>query len=173
MKKVLAILMAFAMIFCVCGCNFAKDIKDKMDNDVPQPKTFEDTGISIELTTDFLRMDFVDEDYDFIIGNEIITIMGEKWSNNETGFEEFGLYEFAEYYRLLFESVNPTIVSDMEGIPTIKYTTTKKDGGDITAAVMFYESADSFWAVTFATDSDEFLKNYDDICKYAKSVKVE
>ncbi len=173
MKKILAVLMALCLIFSLCGCDFLKDVSDKAANDVAKPKTFEMDGVSIELTTDFLQMDFVDEDYDFIIGDETLTIMGEKFLNSETDFGDFSAQEFAEYHRFLLENINPTIISDLEGIPTMKYTTTKDDGKEITASLMYYKAKDCFWILTFATDSDKFLKLNKDINEYAKSVKVE
>ena len=173
MRKIFATLMAVYLIFSLCGCDFLKDVSDKAANDVAKPKTFEMDGVSIELTTDFLQMDFVDEDYDFIIGDETLTIMGEKWLNSDTELGDFTVQEFAEYHRFLLEKVNPTILNDMDGIPTMKYTTSKNKDEDITAAVMYYKADDCFWIITFACNSDEFLKIYNDICEYAKSVKVE
>ena len=173
MRKITAIIITFLLAFAFCGCTTLKDVGDYVENDQPKPKTFEYDGISIDLTADFLRMDFVDEDCDFIIGDGDLTIMGEKWLNSETELGDFTVQEFAEYHRFLLEKINPTILSDLDGIPTMKYTTTGDDGKDITAAVMYYKAKDCFWILTFATDSDIFLKTYDDISEYAKSVKIK
>lgn len=168
MKKILAVLMAILLIFTLCACDFLKDVKDMAENEVAQPKTFEAEGISIGLTTDFLQMDFVDKDYDFIFGDKTLTVMGEKWLNSETELGDFTVAEFAEYHRFLLEKINPTALSDLEGIPTMQYTTE-----DITAAIMYYKATDCFWIVTFACDSDKFTNIYDDITQYAKSVVVK
>ena len=172
MKKLIAVILAVCFIFSLSGCSFLKDVSDMAQNEIPQAKTFKADGLSIDLTTDFLQMDFVDKDYNFIIGNDDLTVMGEKWLNSDTELGDFTVGEFAEYHRFLLEKINPTILNDMDGIPTMKYTTTADDGGEITAAVMYYKSDDSFWIVTFAADTDKFLKLYDEICTYAKSVKV-
>lgn len=172
MKKLFAILLTLSLMFAVCGCDFLKDAADLAANPIAQAKTFEVEGISIDLTTDFLQMDFVNEDYDFIIGDKTLTIMGEKFLNSETELGEFTVNEFAEYHRFLLEKINPTELSDLGGIPTMQYTTSSDDGGNITAAVMYYKAEDCFWVITFAADSEKFSKIYDDICEYAESVEV-
>ena len=173
MKKFFAVLMAVLLTFTVCGCDFLKDVSDMVQNEVAQAKTFEFDGLSIDLTTDFMRMNFVDEDYDFIVGTGELTIMGEKWLNSDTGLEEFTASEFAEYHRFLLEKANPTELTDLQGIPTLQYETTGDDGAVIKAAVMYYKSTDGFWLVTFAGNSDDFEKAYNDICVYAQSVNIK
>lgn len=172
MKKFITVILAVCFIFSLSGCSFLKDVSDMAQNEIPQAKTFKADGLSIDLTTDFLNMDFINKEYNFIIGNDDLTVMGEKWLNTETELGDFTVGEFAEYHRFLLEKINPTILNDMDGIPTMKYTTTADDGGEITAAVMYYKATDGFWIVTFAADTDKFLKLYDEICTYAKSVKV-
>ena len=99
MKKFFAVLMVVLLTFSLCGCDFLKDVSDMAQNKVAQAKTFEFDGLSIDLTTDFMRMNFVDEDYDFIVGTVGITIMGAKWLNSETELGDFTVTEFAEYHR--------------------------------------------------------------------------
>ena len=173
MKKFFAVILMLLLTVALCGCDFLKDVNDMAENPVAKPKTFEAEGISIELTTDFLQMGFVDEDYDFIIGDKTLTVMGEKWLNSETELGDFTVNEFAEYHRFLLEQINPTELSDLDGIPTMQYKTPADDGGNITAAVTYYKTEDCFWVVTFAADSEKFSKIYDDICKYAKSIVVK
>ena len=58
MKKILAVILTFACLaISLSGCTFLKDATDLVLNDEAKAKTFEFDGISIELTTDFLRMD--------------------------------------------------------------------------------------------------------------------
>ena len=68
MKKFITVILAVCFILSLSGCSFLKDVSDMAQNEIPQAKTFKADGLSIDLTTDFLNMDFVDKDYNFIIG---------------------------------------------------------------------------------------------------------
>lgn len=76
MKKVLSVLMVLCLVVSLAGCDFLKDVADSAK--VEEPKTFEFDGISIELTTNFLRMEFISDEYDFIVGDEILSVFGIK-----------------------------------------------------------------------------------------------
>lgn len=173
MKKLLALLMAFCLIFSLCGCDFVKDVADSAINEKAKAKTFELDGVSIKLTTDFLRMDFVSEDYDFVVGDEELTIMGLEMDFDENEVNSLTVSEFAEFFRSNMLDSDPTEVEEMSGIPVFEYCSDSDDGEELTTAVMFYKGDDSFWAICFAADTDDFDELYDDICKYAKSVKVD
>ena len=173
MKKLLALLMAFCLVFSLCGCDFAKDIADSAINEKAKAKTFEFDGVSIKLTTDFLRMDFVSEDYDFVVGNEELTIMGLEMDFEDSEVAALSVSEFAEFFRSNMTESDPTEVEETNSIPSIQYRKTTDDGEELTPAVMFYKGDDCFWAICFAADTDDFDELYDDILKYAKSVKVD
>lgn len=172
MKKVLSILMMVCLLFSLCACDFAKDVADSAINSEDKAKTFDFEGISIELTTDFLRMDFISEDYDFVVGDDELTVMGIRMLNSDTGMEEFSVLEFAQNFRSLMEEQNPTRITEIDDIPTMQYNSTDS-GEEQTVAVMFYKGQDCFWAVCFVTMTDDFHEKYSDICKYAKTVKCE
>ena len=76
MKKVLALFMVICFMTTLCGCTFLKDVSDLSGKE--EPKTFQFDGVSIELTTEFLRMDFISKDYDFVVGTDDLTVMGER-----------------------------------------------------------------------------------------------
>lgn len=170
MKKVLSVLMAFCLIFSLCACDFANDIVDSTLNIKAKSKTFEFDGLSIELTTEFLRMDFVSEDYDFIVGTETLTLMGMKIVHTETDLGELPVIEFARNFRSRMLESNPTAVTEIDGIPTMQYTA-GDEGEKQTIAVMFYKNDDCFWVLCFGASSEDFNEEYDNICKYAKTVK--
>lgn len=171
MKKIFAVLLAFCLLFTLVGCDFIKDVADSTK--IEESKVFDFDGISIELTTDFLRMDFVSEDYEFIVGNEDLTIMGIKIPNSETEMSQLTVTEFAENFRsLLMQNNEVTEIAEMDEIPTMQYCE-DSDEGEQTVAMMYYKATDCFWIVCFAAFSDEFDDMYDDICKYAKTVKCE
>lgn len=164
MKKILSVLLIFVMCFSLCGCAFLGDVMDMSEKE--KAKTFEFDGITIELTTKFLRMDFISEDFDFTVGNEIITVIGKKFNADELG--DPTVLEFAEYYTLLLKDNNPSPVTEIEGIPTTGYT-----AEDHTFLLAYYKGSDSFWIISFGTLSTDYQSNYDNICNYAKSVKCE
>lgn len=172
MKKVLSVVVVLVLCLSLCGCAFARDVADSTLNIKEKAKTFYFDGISIELTTDFLQMDFISDDYDFIVGTEDLTIMGIKLLNSETQMGDCTVDEFAENFRSLLLENNPTEIIKIDGIPAMQYIST--EGDDVqTIAVMYYKGSDCFWVLCFAAESDDFVENYNDICKYAKSVKCE
>ncbi len=136
------------------------------------PSFFDLDGISIELTSDFLRTDFVNEEFDFIVGTEYLTVMGIKVDDNGSGIIDYSVLEFAEQFRPLLESDDPSDITVTDGIPTFQYRSVS-DGIDQTNAVMFYKGSDCFWVVSFITSTDVFDGTYDEIIKYAKTVKCD
>ena len=101
MKKILALILVACMAFSLCACDFAKDLADSTLNIKAQAKTFDFDGISIELTTDFVRMDFISDEYDFIVGTETLTLMGIKVENEGSALDEIPVKDFAENFRSL------------------------------------------------------------------------
>ena len=169
MKKLLAIFTVICVMFSLCGCVFLKDMADSAGFE--KPKTFEYDGLSIELTNDFLRMDFVSEEYDFIIGTEEITVLGVKVDVEDN--ENISDMDYAVAFRNAFIDNNPTELTEISSIPTLNYEFSDDNGKNQTAAVMFYKGTDCFWVVTFATLSNNFDELYDEICGYAKTVKCD
>ena len=170
MKKIFAILLASCLLLSLCGCDFVKDVADSMEEE--QSKVFEFDGVSMELTNKFLRMDFVDEDYAFIVGNGTLTIMGTKVAMEGTDLADLDIGTYAERFRSLLEVDNPTPISVEDGIPSLQYRVAE-DSVDQTCAVMFYKGTTHFWAICFVTDTDVFDANEADIWKYAKTVDCQ
>lgn len=172
MKKTISLLLCFCLAFCLCGCDFLRDVADSANGE-KTPKTFDFEGISMELTNEFLRMDFISEKYDFVVGNEKLSVMGIKMDSKESNLENLSVLEFAKFFRELMKDDNPTEVTEISQIPTMQYTTTDDDGENQTAAVMFYKGTDCFWIVCFVTKTDNFEESYEEICGYAKTVVCE
>ena len=172
MKKILALILVACMAFSLCACDFAKDLADSTLNIKAQAKTFDFDGISIELTTDFVRMDFISDEYDFIVGTETLTLMGIKVDSEDTALNDVSVKDYAESFRSLMLSSNPTEITLIDDIPTMQYTASE-DGDEQTIAVMFYKGSDCFYVLCFGASSDTFKEQYKDICKYAKTVKCE
>lgn len=172
MKKALSILMVVCLMVSLCACDFLEDVADSAMNMEAEAKIFDFEGISIELTTDFLRLDFIDDDYEFIVGDEVLTVMGIKTLYEGTDLEDLTVLEFADNFRSLMEADNPTEITEMDGIPTMQYTGSDSEG-EVTCAVMYYKASDCFWVVCFATSTEDFDGMYGDICRYAKTVKCE
>ncbi len=172
MKKVLVILVSLCLALSLCACNFVKDIADMAANDKATQKTFEFEGISIELTTDFLRMDFVSEDYEFVVGDENIALFGMKIDFEESDLSNYSALEFAKYFRDLMSEDNPTEVAEVEGIPSMQYVSTE-DGEEQTIILMFYKASDCFWILGFGVSSSDYEEFYPEIKGYAKTVKCD
>ncbi len=173
MKKILAVFLTVTcLMLCLSGCSFFKDVKDLALNDEAMAKTFEFDGVSIELTTDFLRMDSLKEDYNFAVGSETMSILGLKMLDSETEMGNVTIKEFAEDFHSLMEEFSPEEITEIDGIPTFKYRNTD-DEVEMTLALTFYRGSDCFWIIFFSAESENFEGLYSDICKYAKTIKCE
>ncbi len=169
MKKVIALFTVICLMTTLCGCALLKDIVDSTGRE--KPKTFEFDGVSIELTNQFFRMDFLSEDYDFVVGTDDITVMGVKAVVEDN--EEIPVIDYADFYRTAIAYKNPTEITEIDDVPTFQCVMDDEDGEDTRVAVMFYKGTDCFWVIFFAADTDDFSENYNDICKYAKTVKCQ
>ena len=171
MKKIISICISLILCLTLCSCDFMQDVMDLAESvGNVQSKTFEFDGLTIELTTGFLRMDFISDDYDFVVGDGTVTVLGVKSDHDDTELRDLTVMEYAELFRENMEEVNPTEIQEIDGIPTLQYAV-DTDDGEQTFAVMYYKGTDCFWVVCFAAYTDIFPDNYDDICKYAKSVQ--
>ena len=169
MKKIIAALMVLCLTFSLCGCAFLKDISDSTGK--VEPKVFEYDGLSIELTTEFLRMDFLSEENEFTVGTEDLSIFGIKIV--EEGVEDISLEDYAETFHSMLEYDDVTSLTYLDGIPTMQYTEPDDLGNDTRIAVMVYKGTDCFWLIIFTAEPEVFDKEYDNIVKYAKSVKCQ
>lgn len=170
MKKILSAFLVFCLLLSLCGCTFLSDVADMGEKE--EPKIFEFDDISMELTTKYLRMDFVSEDYEFIVGNDVLTIMGTEVEFEDTDLAKLTVIEFAEYFRGLMVDNNPTEISEIDGIPTMQYTAIS-DSKEQTATIKYYKSDESFWIICFVIDSKNYEDLSDDIKKFAKTVKFD
>ena len=172
MKKLLCVLLAAMLFITLCGCSFLEDMGDLAANDVAKAKTFQFDNLSIELTTDFLRMEFLEEEeWDFVVGSDKIAVMGIKEEVEEDLAAEIALTDYANAFRSLLV-VESTEVIEKDGIPMTQYTA-EGDDGKKTINVAFYKGTNCFWTVCFGADEEEFDELYDEMCKYAKTVKCK
>ncbi len=169
MKRVVSVLLAVCLLVCFGGCAFVSDIADMAGNEVAKSKTFDLEGVTIVLTTDFLRMDFISEEYDFIVGNDQLTVLGTRLPHEETAAGDMTVAEFAAYFRDLMADSAPTPLTLLDGIPTMQIRVVDEED-DQTMAMMFYEGTDCFWMLCFSAATADFQALYGDICRYAKSV---
>lgn len=170
MKRIISVLLV--LVLCVglfCGCDTLTDVLDSTEAE--KAKTFEFEGLSIELTTDFLRMNFVAEEFDFVVGNEEIAVMGLKVPADDMDLSDVTALDYAKTVHSGMEEQNPTEVTELGGIPTFQYEALSDEDELQRFAVMFYKGNNCFWVVMFGAETDDFAENYDEICKYAKTVK--
>lgn len=172
MKRLISILICVAMMFSLCACDLVDDIADMTENVQAVPKTFEYNDFTIELTSDFLTMDFVDDEYDFIWGTTQITIMGLLAEMEPDVLENITAFDYATAYREEIKKANiePSKIEDLDGIPVMKYTTDSAMG-ELSVMTAFYKGSQGVWVVLYNVRTDIYDENYKAICQYAKSVK--
>ena len=168
MKKLLLLCLMLVLCLSLCSCEFLQDVLDSTAHEEAENKVFEFDGLSIELTTAFLRMVIAGTNYDFIVGDGTVTVMGMKLEND--ALSDLTATEFAEFFCTLMEESTPTPVTHVNEIPTAQYVGTDDDGEQQTIAMMFYKATDCFWLVCFGAESDSFDDVYGEICHYATSV---
>lgn len=172
MRKISAVLLVFCLMLSLCACDFLKDVTDMALNETEKPKTFDLDGVTIELTTNFIRMDELDDGYDFIVGDPEISILGTKVPFDEYDIGECSVMDYAQSYYDILEVAEKTEISEIDGIPTMNCVF-EGDDGDSSTAIMFYKGEDAFWVIMFSSDSEIFDGLYEEICGYAKTVKCE
>ena len=170
MKKIISILLCMVMVLSLCACDFAKDIIDLTVNDTAVAKTFECGSLSLELNSDFLTMDFVDDNYEFIWGTEDVTIMGLMTEFEQDVLDNMTALDYATLFREQISDFNPSEISNLDGIPIMEYTNAGDDG-DVTFLLTFYEATDGIWLVMFGADADVYSEHYTSFCEYAKTVR--
>ena len=171
MKRIIGIVICVAMIFSLSSCAFFEDILTRSVNIVEKEKVFTFEDISITLTTDFMTMDFISEDYSFIWGDGDVTVMGMEAFVGKEYMENITAEDYAVVFEDELEGTESDDIGDLNGIPTIKYEA-ESDGELYRYLVCIYETADGFWVVMFGSEEDIYEKQYENICTYAKSVKI-
>ena len=171
MKKIISIIACTAMLFSLSSCAFVRDLLVMNAFVVARDREFSYEDLSVTLTTDFMTMDFISEDYLFIWGDGDVTVMG-----TEALLEEdvIGAVSAADYAEIFADNLGITeedAIGELDGIPTIRYDVFNDE--PYTYLVCIYESSDGFWVVVFGSEAEVYEEHYEEICKYAKSVKIE
>ena len=184
MKKIIAVILVVCMAASLCACNstsnlkdLTSDLKDSVQNLKPEAKTFEFDGASIDLNTDFLRMEFLEENFEFVVGDGDITVMGFYLSAEEFGVENadenFSVTTLAAFYRgATAANGSPSELSEHSGIPYFEYTETA-DGEEQTNLFTFYKTSEDFLVIIFAFDSASAETLRHTALGYAETVKCE
>lgn len=150
MKKLLAFALTICMLFSLTGCNLVADLSDSVNNTTPTEKTFDFDGLSIDLNTDFLRMEFIDDSFDFIVGDGDVTVMGIKVPFEGEDYSNITALDYAELFRDALTENAPTEVTSVSDIPQFEYATAQDDGAEQTNMVTVFKAEDCFWVVQFA-----------------------
>lgn len=169
MKKIVCTILCAILILSCSACDLAKDIFTKSVSITDAEKVFEHEDFSITLTTGFLTMDFISEDFSFIWGDGIITVMGMEAG---IGVDEITLSEYAEFFSQNLDGVNSVKTDTLDNtIPCVEYSV-DNDGEMYSYLTCFYEAKDDIWIILFGAPESDYTKNYESICKYARSAKV-
>lgn len=165
MKKLVAVVLTVGLLFSLGACTFLKDVQDLGKGDVTE-KVFEFDDVSLTLSSDFIRMGFIDESYDFIVGNEVVAVYGLKAPFEDTELAEYTVAEYAELFSDQLEY--DATVSMVGEIPTVEY-----GEDDMKMITAFYKGDTCFWVIMFGVATEEYDASYPDICNYIKSVKCK
>ncbi len=163
MRKIISVIACFAILFCLCSCGFDAENLDKLINGEPKVKVFQIDGLYIELNRDFMKMNFISDEYDFIFGDGDVTVLG-----LYSAVEGVTAEEYAEYFYESLEGADPAGVTKVGEVPTVGYTSV--DDEVHRYIVAFYETDGGIWSVTFGGEERSYNERYEDICKYIKSV---
>ena len=158
MKKVVVLLLAFALAFSLCACL-----------DVPaKEKNFTVDGVSIVLNDDFFVMNQVAPEYDFCISSEDIVILGMRVDFAEEGLQNVTADEYAQVFSQMME--HDTELTQLDGRPLVRYFSADAEGELQVVNIVFYETDDCFWLLSFISDADDFDEELPEVRKFANSV---
>lgn len=171
MKRIISILVCVAILASLSSCAFVKDLMTRSVNLLEREKEFVFEDLSITLTTSFMTLDFINDEFSFIWGDGNVTVMGIEVDVGEEMIKEVSTEDYAAVYASELEGVSEDDIGDLNGIPTILYSVDNGDGV-FTYLICFYETSDSFWVVMLGSEEDIYEEEYDNICKYAASVQI-
>ncbi len=171
MKKLVLILLCVSMVLSLTACGFSKRIVEAAENKAETVKTFRCDDLSIELTNDFMTMNFIDDTYNFIWGSGDVTVMGLYSEFEDDILQNMDVFEYAQAFRDNLSESDPSEVTLLDTIPTIEHTTIDEKGEKMIYLLAFYKAEHGIWLVTFGAEEDDYSEHYSDICKYAKTVK--
>ena len=142
MRKLILLLLVFALCFTACGAK-----------ETTAPHTYED--LTIRIPTEYVEL--TGEDFatglDFIFGLDPIAINGIR--EEKATFEAYGLdLDLETYGNLLAKSNNVSgRLTREDGIWTFSYTS-----GDMTYVVTLWETEEAFWTVQGYCPTENFAK---------------
>ena len=156
MRKLILLLLVFALCFTACGAK-----------ETTAPHTYED--LTIRIPTEYVEL--TGEDFatglDFIFGLDPIAINGIR--EGKATFEAYGLdLDLETYGNLLAKSNNVSgRLTREDGIWTFSYTS-----GDMTYVVTLWETEEAFWTVQGYCPTENFAKAMKDMWEILSSVTV-
>lgn len=158
MKRAVVLFLSVVLALSLCACL-----------DVPaKEKTFTVDNLSIVLNDDFFRMDQVAPGYNFCISSEDVVIFGSRVDLAENGLEGAGVEEYATAYSGVLEE--ETEMTRLDGRPVVRYYAKDAEGDLQIVNIVFYQTQDCFWLLSFISDADDFAEEKPEIWRYANSV---
>ena len=159
MKKMIALLLAAAMLLGLCACG-------------TKPKEFAVKEMKITLTDAFKERDFEGYDKSFDSSKAAVFLLREDKSYLD-GLP-LTLKEYADLVHSANIDRNPGAVKEEEGITCFEYDNKNEDTGTVYHYyTAMFESEQAFWIAQFATRQDEWEKLKAEVLSYAKSVKFQ
>ncbi len=159
MKKIIALLLAVAMLLGLCACG-------------TKPKEFAVKEMKITLTDAFKERDLEGYDKSFDSSKAAVFVLRE--DKSQLGGLTLTLKEYADLVHSSNVNRNPGEVKEEEGIFCFEYDNKNEDTGTVYHYyTAMFESGQAFWIVQFATRQDDWAKLRPEILSYAKSVKFQ
>jgi len=162
-KKGLVVLIVALIIGVVVGLAIVGIAKSL-------PNTFSAQGMSITLTNEFKQTNAQGFDVCYDSPKAAVFVIKERFSQLP-GSED---YTLAEYGDLVMENSNLTsdALKTVDGLTYFEYDYTNPSNKQNYQYYAFiYKGGDAFWMIQFATYKKNANKYFDDIVKWAKSVK--
>ena len=155
---IMAIALVVGILWGIVGSFFGSE--------AVAPEIFTREGMSITLTNEFMYVPqdgftvcYGSEDYAVFAVKEEFTLFDKKIS----------LYEYAGYA----VAGSDIEVADYEGLVCFEYVTESEDGTEYCYFATAFETADAFWLVQFASETEQYEEAFPIFVEWAKSVSFE
>jgi hypothetical protein len=166
MKKVVSVLLVFAVLLALSSCALIGKVYDK------EAAEFSSNGLKITLTEAFSETTV--ENYTVCFASKSVLVLGLKEAFSiQEGLADLTLNEYAALVRQSNSEKSPTEISKENGLTSFEYSfLNTEENKTYRYFTVMYKGSDAFWTVQLACEESAYEEYKPYMIEWAKSVTV-
>lgn len=173
MKKLVFATVCLFFGIALCSCTLIQNLAVAMNEKETEPKTFGCEGLTVELTDEFMTMDFISEDYDLILGDGDVTVLAKHVDLEGDILDSVTPYSYALTFKDELETGTVSdVMTTQDGLSYLEHAV-EDDEGVINYVYTFYKDGTGIWFVAFGMDDEVYDECFERCLYYAATVKTE